>query len=144
MTDAGQGNAQAFLRAVGDILGRRHRMSDLDAGAGTFELHDDERSVRVTLPPALLPEYVAGLGEHAIPDLALAPQDARDHVRARYVTRWIEEMFESDISLSLLEIRLDRTADGGIALIDHRGPARRPFPSAGDDGYWSPDRPTAP
>ena len=135
-------DGEAFFSCIGEILGRRHRISGLDPQSGTFELHDDDRTVRVTLQLDLLAEYCKQLDEHAIPDLSYAPQDAQDRVRAKHITRWIEEIFEADISLSLLEMRLGRSADGRLALVDRRGAARRSFPLPDTErGYWSPNRP---
>jgi hypothetical protein len=135
-------DAQAFFSAIGEMLGRRHRISGLDPKSGIFDLHDDDRTVRVTLKLDLLAEYFNQLDEHDIPDLSYSPQDARDRVRAKHIAMSIEEIFESDIYLSLLEIRLGRSADGRISLVDRRGSARRsPPPPHTESGYWSPNRP---
>ncbi|HEX6355229.1 hypothetical protein [Actinophytocola sp.] len=130
---------EVLFSGIGEIIGRRHRLSGLDPKSGTFELHDEDRTVRVTLELDLLGEYFNQLNEHDIPG---SPQDARDRVRAKHIAMRIEEIFESDIYLSLLEIRLDRSADGRVSLVDRRGSARRSFPpTTTESGYWSPDRP---
>lgn len=135
-------DGEAFFSGIGEILGRRHRISGLDSKSGTFDLHDDDRTVRVTLELNLLAEYFNQLDEHDIPDLSHSPQDAQDRVRAKRIAMWIEEIFESDIYWSLLEIRLGRSADGRISLVDRRGSARRSFPlTNAESGYWSPNRP---
>ncbi|GHE69916.1 hypothetical protein [Streptomyces capitiformicae] len=135
-------DGETFFSSIGEILGRRHRISGLNSKSGTFELHDADRTVRVTLELDLLAEYFNQLDEHDIPGLSHSPQDAQDRVRVKRIAMWIEEIFESDISLSLLEIRLGRSADGRICLVDRRGPARRSFPPANTNGgYWSADRP---
>jgi hypothetical protein len=135
---------EAFFSDIGEILGRRHRVSGLDPKSGTFEMHDEDRTVRVTLELDLLAEYFNRLDEHDIPDLSHSPQDAQDRVRVKHIAMWIEEIFESDIYLSLLEIRLGRSADGAISLVDRRGPARRSSPLTNtESGYWSPHRPGA-
>ncbi|MTE17830.1 hypothetical protein F0L17_01510 [Streptomyces sp. TRM43335] len=135
-------DGETFFSAIGEILGRRHRISGLDPKSGAFELRDEDRTVRVTLDPDLLAECCNRLDEHDVPGLSRSPRDAQDRVRAKRVALWVEEIFESDISWSLLEIRLDRSADGRISLVDRRGPARRPFPTAGpEDGHWSAERP---
>jgi hypothetical protein len=135
-------DGETFFSGIGEILGRRHRISGLDPKSGTFELHDEDRTVRVTLELDLLAECFSQLDEHDIPGLSRSPQNAQDRVRAKRIAMWIEEIFESDIPLSLLEIRLGRSADGRISLVDRRGPARRSFPPANtEDGYWSADRP---
>lgn len=134
--------AAAFFSEIGEILGRRHRVSDLDPESGTFELHDEDRTVRVALDLDLLAEYFHRLDEHDIPDLFHSPQDAQDRARARRIAMWIAEIFESDIYSSLIEIRLGRSADGRISLVDRRGSARRSFPLTNTEGgYWSPSRP---
>lgn len=130
-------DGEAIFRGIGEILGRRYRISDLDPGSGALRLHDEDHSVRVVLEPDLLAEYFDQLDEHNIPDLAHSPHNTHDQVRTRYVVRSIEEFFESDLELSLLEIRLDRSADGRISLTDRRGAAQRPFPSHTEGGYWS-------
>jgi hypothetical protein len=134
---------EALFKGVHQILERRHRVSDVDHGSGTIHLHDDDRTVRVHLAPDLLAEYFEQLDEHAMPELAQLPKDAQNRLRTRRVTMYIEELFESDLRSSLLEIRLIRSADGRISLVDRRGPARRsvPWPSA-ETGHWSPDRPS--
>jgi hypothetical protein len=133
---------EAHFRSIVEVLGRRHRISGLAPESGTFELHDADRTVRVVLPPDLLAEYFTQLGERDIPDLPRSPREEQDRVRARHIIRSIEEIFESDIQLSLVAIQLDRSADGGISLVDRRGAARRSFPAAnGEGGYWSSDRP---
>ncbi|MFD0203465.1 MULTISPECIES: hypothetical protein [Saccharothrix] len=133
---------EPFFSGIGEIVGRRHRISGLDPRSGTFELHDDDRKVRVELDSNLLAEYVTQLDERDIPGLSHSPRDAQDEVRIKRIAMWIEEMFEADIFGSLLEIRLDRSADGRVALVDRRGPARRSLPLANTEGgHWSPDRP---
>jgi hypothetical protein len=131
----------AILHGIGEILGRRHRMSVPDPGSGAFELHDEGRTVRVALAPDLLAEFFDRLGERDIPGLSRSPRDEQDEVRVRRIALWIEEMFEADIYLSLVEIRLDRSAGGRISLVDRRGPERRSIPT--ESGHWSPDRPGA-
>ncbi|WP_461124844.1 hypothetical protein [Saccharothrix stipae] len=116
-------------------------MSDPDPASGTFELHDEGRAVRVALAPDLLAEYFDQLDEHDIPGLSRSPQDEQDEVRVRRIALWVEEMFEADIRLSLVEIRLGRSAGGRISLVDRRGPVRRSIPTG--SGHWSPDRPGA-
>jgi hypothetical protein len=133
-------DGKALFNGIGEILERRHRVSGIDRESGTLHLHDDDRTVRVTLALDLLAEYSEQLDEHDIPELSTSPQDAQDRIRARRITMSIEEIFESDIHSSLLEIRLARSADGRISLIDRRGSAGRSIPSASaDSGYWSPD-----
>ena len=135
-------DGEALFSGIGEMLGRRHRISGLDPKSGTFELHDDDRTVRVTLELDLLAEYFKQLDEDDIPDLSYSPQDAQARVRAKHITMCIEEIFESDIYLSLLEIRLGRSADGRISLVDRRGSARRSFPlTYTESGSWSPNRP---
>jgi hypothetical protein len=135
-------DGEALFGGIGEILERRHRISGLDPKSGTFEMRDEDRTVRVTLESDLLAEYFRQLDEHDIPDLSHSPRDAQDRVRAKHIAMWIEEIFESDIYLSLLEIRLDRSADGRISLVDRRGSARRPFPLTNTEGgHWSPNRP---
>lgn len=134
----------AAFSSVFEILKRRHRISNADPGSGTFELQDDDRTVRVVLEPGLLAAYFEQLDERDIPDLSAVPQDAQDRIRAKYIVIWIEEIFESDIDSSLLEIRLTRAADGRISLTDRRGAPRSSFPPAfTETGHWSPDRPEA-
>lgn len=133
---------EALVRGISQILGRGCRISGLDPRSGTFELHNADQTVPVTLALDLLAEYFHQLDEHDLPDLSHAPQDAQDHIRAKHIALQIEEIFESDISLSLLDIRLGRSADGRIRLVDRRGTARRSLPPAStENGYWSPDRP---
>ncbi|MCK9897938.1 hypothetical protein [Frankia sp. AgB32] len=129
--------------AVVEILRRRYQISGLDSTAGTFDLRDEDRAVRVTLELNLLKEYFNWLDEeNAILGLAEAQGDERDRVRLQYIIMQIQEYFDSDIFLSLVEIRLDRSADGRVSLVRRRGPERRSFPSAGaEGGYWSSDRP---
>jgi hypothetical protein len=135
-------HGEKLFSGIGEILGRRHRVSGLDLKSGTFELHDDDRTVRVTLEFGLLAEYFNQLDEHAIPDLSYSPRDAQDRVRLKHIAMGIEEIFESDIYLSLLEIRLGQAPDGRISLVDRRGSARRsPPPTYTEGGYWSPNRP---
>ncbi|GAB2699094.1 hypothetical protein [Thalassiella azotivora] len=134
--------AQALFDGLVAILGRHHRVSGVDPAAGTLELHEDERTVRLTLPPDRLAELYAQLDEHDVPDLAHATPDARDGVLTRRVAVWVEEIVESDLSRSLLEVRLERSADGRISIEDRRGPPRRRVPPAsGDGGYWTASRP---
>jgi hypothetical protein len=135
-------DGEVFFNGIGEILGRRHRISSLDSKSGTLDLHDADRTVRVTLKLDLLAEYFKQLDEHDIPDLSYSPQDAQDRVRVKHIAMWIEEIFESDIYLSLLEIWLDRSADGQISLVDRRGSARRSPPLTDtESGYWSPNQP---
>ena len=110
--------------------------------SGSFELHDDDRAVRVVLEPDLLAAYVEQLDDRDIPGLSASPRDVQDRIRAKHIAMWIEEIFESDIRSSLLEIRLTRAADGRISLTDRRGAPQRSLPTAqAETGYWSPDRP---
>lgn len=135
-------DGEALFSGIGEIVGRRHRISGLDPEAGTFALHGEDRTVRVELGADLLAEYVAQLDEDDIPGLSQSPQGEWDGIRIKRIALWIEEIFEADIYSSLLEIRLARSADGRISLVDRRGPARKSLPLAGtESGYWSPDRP---
>ncbi|GGT09589.1 hypothetical protein GCM10010156_77850 [Planobispora rosea] len=135
---------EPLFSGISEIIGRRHRISDLDPGSGTFEIQDDDRAVRVVLEPDLLAAYSEQLDEHDIPGLSASPRDAQDRIRVKHITMCIEEIFESDIHSSLLEIRLARAADGRISLSDRRGaPRRSPISTHTETGYWSPDRPDA-
>jgi hypothetical protein len=135
-------DGEALFRGIGEIIGRRQRLSALDPESGTFELHDGDRAVRVTLALDLLAEYFGQLDERHIPGLSHSPPEEQDLVRTETIVMWIEEIFESDISLSLAEIRLERSADGQISLVDRRGTARRSYPLANtESGSWSSDRP---
>ena len=135
-------SGEALFSEICAHLKRRQRIRAVDPTSGTLELHDDNRTVRLTLDPSLLEEYAQQLDKHDIPNLSYSADDAHDRVRAKHVTMWIEEIFESDVHLSLLEIRLLRSPDGRISLVDQRGSARRSFPvSEAESSYWSPDRP---
>ncbi len=134
-------DGNVLFNGIGDIIGRRHQISGLDPRSGSFALHDAHRTVQVVIDVTLLGEYFEQLDENDVPNLAQSPEGERDRVRAKYVTMQIEEIFESDISRSLLEIRLVRSADGRPALVDRRGPAQRPFPPRSAGGaHWSSDR----
>ncbi|SNQ51338.1 conserved hypothetical protein [Frankia canadensis] len=134
---------QELFDAVVEILRRGYQISDLDSTAGTFDLRDEDRAVRVTLELNLLKEYFNWLDEeNAVLGLAEAQGDERDRVRLQYIIMQIQEYFDSDVFLSLVEIRLDRSADGRVSLVRRRGPERRSFLSAdAEGGYWSSDRP---
>lgn len=135
-------SGEALFSQIREHLERRQRVSAVNATSGTLELQDDDRTVRVTLDQNLLEGYFQQLDEHDIPDLSCSAHDAHDRVRARHITMRIEEIFESDVSLSLLEIWLHRSPNGRISLVDRRGFARRSFPVNDTEGaYWSPDRP---
>lgn len=109
---------QAFIGDIVAILNRRHHITGLDRETGTFDLREDDRTVRVTLPPGLLDEYVGRLDEKAIPDLRHAEPETQDRLRVRHIVVWIEELFEADLTQSLREIRLTRTPDGRLSLVD--------------------------
>ncbi len=134
---------QELFDAVVEILRRRYQISGLDSTAGTFDLRDEDRAVRVTLELNLLKEYFSWLDEeNAVLGLAEAQGDERDRVRLQYIIMLIQEYFESDTFLSLVEIRLDRSADGHVSLVRRRGPERRSFPLADmEGGFWWSDRP---
>jgi hypothetical protein len=133
---------EALFGAIVKVLKRRNQVSVLNPESGTFDLRDEDRTVRVTLELNLLAEFFDGLDEDQIPGLSYSPLDEQDRVRVKRIAMWIDEIFGSDIFLSLLEIRLSRSADGRISLVDRRGVARRSLPSASTEGgYWSPDRP---
>lgn len=133
---------EEILSSIGDALARRHRIWSLDVEAGTFELADEDRTVRVILDLDLLEEYFNQLDERNIPDLFQSAPELQDGVRKKHIAMWIEEIFDSDIYWSLLEIRLGRSANGQITLVDRRGSARRPRPLTDrESGYWSPNRP---
>lgn len=135
-------DGEVFFNGICEILGRRYRISSLDPKSGTFDLHDADRTVRVTLKLDLLAEYFKQLDEHNIPDISYSPHDAQDRVRVKHIAMWIEEIFESDIYLSLLEIWLGRSVDGQFSLVDRRGSTRRSTPLTDtESGYWSPNRP---
>ncbi|CAJ59237.1 MULTISPECIES: hypothetical protein [Frankia] len=134
---------QELFDAVVEILRRRYQISGLDSTAGTFDLRDEDRAVRVTLEPNLLKEYFSRLDEeNSVLGLAEAQGDERDRVRLQYIIMLIQEYFESDTFLSLVEIRLDRSADGRVSLVRRRGTERRSFSLADmEGGFWWSDRP---
>ncbi|MCM3882627.1 hypothetical protein [Frankia sp. R82] len=135
---------EAIFDAIAETLGRRHQLSDLNPAAGTFDLHGEGRSVRVTLTLNLLERYFDELTEKNVIALFYTQRDARDEARLEHIIMQIEESFESDMSLSLVELRLERSIKGKICLAERRGPNRRSFPPAGLDleGIsWTADRP---
>ncbi|WP_055748637.1 hypothetical protein [Frankia sp. AvcI1] len=134
---------QELFDAVVEILRRRYPISGLDSTAGTFDLRDEDRAVRVTLELNLLKEYFSRLDEeNSVLGLAEAQGDERDRVRLQYIIMLIQEYFESDTFLSLVEIRLDRSADGRVSLVRRRGAERRSFSLADmEGGFWWSDRP---
>lgn len=131
-------NKEVLFESITDILRRRHKIAISSSGLGAFDLYDEGRTIRITLSPALLTDYFNQLEGHDIPGLHRLPKDEQDQARIDSIVMWVEEIFESDINLSLTEIRLEKSVNGRVSLVDQRGPSKRPLPFSGEKiGYWS-------
>jgi hypothetical protein len=132
--------AGKVINGIVDFLRRRHHVTDFDITSGSLQLNDGDRAVRVELPSKLLDEYAAQLTDDSIPGLSESPADLQDRIRAKHIALWIEELFESDLDKSLLQIHLSRNPDGSLFVDGRRGPdTRRVPPPFAEGGYWSSD-----
>ncbi len=132
---------ETSLAEITRVLARRYRVADLNPGSGRLRLSDSTRTVWLDVPPALLDEYLAQLTDDTVSGLSGASAEEQDRLLVKHVVMRVEEIFESDLDLSLQEIRLARRADGRPSLGGHRGVARRPVPAPTvEGGHWSSDR----
>ncbi len=124
------------------FLERWHQVTEFEPAAGEMQIVGGDRALPVTLPPELMGEYLAQLDEEAIPDLAEAPPERGDRIRAKYIGIWIEEIVGSDLGGSLRSIVLTRGTDGSLVLeAGRRQVASGHQPPWGDGAYWTAARP---
>jgi hypothetical protein len=135
-----EGGGESMLDDIVEFLGRRHRVTDLDRSSGRMNLSDGERTVPVELAPQSLEEYAAQLDDDSIPGLSDHPTHSRGRIRARHVALWIEELIESDLESSLLEIYLGRNSEGALFVDCRRSAVATSFPPTSTaGGYWAAD-----
>lgn len=123
---------------VVERLAQHRKLVTCDARTGRFILEDDGRSIEVSLPPSLLPEYAASLGYPLDAAAATSSEERQHQLQVQHLVILIEEFIDSDLDLSLIGLSLTRSADGHVYLADRRGAPRAPnTPTVKIGGYWT-------
>jgi hypothetical protein len=135
-------NAQSLLTSIYTRLARGRRVANADARTGHLDVEHDGRWISVDLPPHLLVNYAATLGDVLDPSAATSSAERREQVRAQHVVILVEEQIESDLDQSVTGIYLTRAAAGPTSLAVRRGAASAPRETGppanqNDGGYWS-------